>query len=35
MKWQGVLHDTLVHLNFVRVIGDDIQLSKTFVVDER
>ena len=35
MKWQGVLHDTLVHLYFVRIIGDDIQLSKPFVVDQR
>ena len=35
VKWYCVLHDTLVHLYFVRVFGDDIQLSKPFVVDER
>ena len=35
MKWQGALHETLVHLYFVRVFCDDIQLSKPFIVDER
>ena len=35
VKWKCVLHDTLVHLCFVRVFGDDIQLSKPCVVDER
>ena len=34
VEWKSVLHDTLVHLYFVSVFGDDIQLSKTFVVDE-
>ena len=28
-------HDTVVHLYFVRIFGDDIQLSKPFVVDGR
>ena len=35
MEWKSALHDTLVHLYFVSIFGDNIQLSKTFVVDER
>ena len=35
MKWKSVLHDLLVQFYFVRVVGDDIQLSEPLVVDER
>ena len=35
MEWKSVLHDLHVQLYFVRVIGDDIQLSEPLVVDER
>ena len=35
MEWKSVLHDLLVQLYFVRVVGDDIQLSEPLVVDER
>ena len=32
---KGVLHDALVHLNIVRVVGHNIQLAEPLVVDER
>ena len=35
VKWKSVLHDLLVQFYFVRVVGDDIQLSEPLVVDER
>ena len=37
MEWKsvGLLHDLLVKFYFVHVVGDDIQLSEPFVVDER
>ena len=35
MEWKSVLHDSLVQLYFVRVVGDDVQLSEPLVVDER
>ena len=34
MEWESVLHDSLVQLYFVRVVGDDVQLSEPLVVDE-
>ena len=35
MEWKSVLYDSLVQLYFVRIFGDDVQLSEPFVVDER
>ena len=35
MEWKSVLHDLLVQLYFVCVVGDDVQLSEPLVVDER
>ena len=35
MEGKGVLHDLLVQLYFVGVVGDDVQLSEPLVVDER
>ena len=35
MEWKSVLHDLLVQLYFIRVVGDDIQLPEPCVVDER
>ena len=35
MEGKGVLHDLLVQLYFVGVVGDDVQLSEPLVLDER
>ena len=35
MAWKSVLPDSLVQLYFVRIIGDDVQLSEALFVDER
>ena len=35
MEWKGAHHDLLVQFYFVRVVGDDIQLSEPLVVGER
>ena len=35
MEWESEIHDLLIQLYFVRVVGDDVQLSEPLVVDER
>ena len=35
MEGKGLLHDTLVHLYFVRVVGHNFPLAEPLVVDER